>query len=80
MHYSTLYRFLTSHEKFLRVVTEENRKDVIDFYMKPQITQELPYKLFHDKYFMQAPLAVAYEQYARKAKRVGDRVLLKMSV
>ena len=48
--------------------------------MKPQITQELPYKQFHDKYFMRAPLAVAYEQYAREAKRVGDRVLSKMSV
>ena len=49
MNYSTLYRLLTLHEKSLRVVTEENRKDVIDFYMKPQITQELPYKRFHDK-------------------------------
>ena len=61
VHYSTLYRLLTSCEKSLRVVTRENRKDVIDFYMKPQITQELPYIWFHDKYLMRAPLAVTYE-------------------
>ena len=80
MHYSTLYRLLTLCEKSVRVVTEENRKDAIDFYMKSQITQELLYKWFHDQYFMRAPLAVAYEQYVREAKRVGDRVLSKMSV
>ena len=80
MHYSTLYRLLTWCEKSLRVVTEKNRKDVIEFYMKPQVTQELLYKWFHDKYFMRAPLAVTYKEYTREAKRVGDRVLSKMSV
>ena len=65
IHYSSLHRMMTVHDRSMRHVTDEHREKVHTFYSSMSISLQLPYKKYAKFYYLRTPLAVAYEEYAK---------------
>ena len=44
IHYSSLHRIMTVHDRSMRCVTDEHREKVYTFYSSMSISLQLPYK------------------------------------
>ena len=80
IRYSGLHRMMTVCDQSMRRMTDEHREKVHTFYSSMSISLQLRYKKYAKFYYLQTPLAVAYEEYAKRQRSMNCRVLSQTSV
>ena len=81
IQYTSLYRLITYRQgNNKRKLSERDKAKVIELYSSNRISLQLPFKKYAKYYYLRSTLAVAYDEYVRSQKTLGDTVLSKTSV
>lgn len=65
------------HRRRLKIADKSN---VVKFFSSNRVSSQLPFKKYAKNFYLRSTLAVAYSEYVKNQKVLGDRVLSKSSV